>query len=147
MTETLLASLLFVVTLSGAYQIFHHGLGVCNTATQQETAHVELAIVRNHWRAFARASQPTTWRADGSRFTAGADTVRAEGDRLHLTRADRTESLALPPRANCVFTVEKAPGLADCAVLAVTWSSRDAAGRTQRHEARWVACANPAAIR
>ncbi|OGV78235.1 MAG: hypothetical protein A3K19_04770 [Lentisphaerae bacterium RIFOXYB12_FULL_65_16] len=143
MTETLLACALFLVAIGGAYQMFYQVLGSCNAAGRQDAAVQELSIVRNHWRSFVHASQASVWRADGTAFSAGTDSVRADGSTLCLTRAGRTESVALPPNATCAFTVERTPGLADSAVLAVTWNSRHAGG-TQQHEARWVACAGQA---
>ena len=139
--EILLSMALGLALLGAAVQLLNRSWLFCRESVRQVHRTQELGLVRKRWRRFVRACPERGWTAtDGTVFTAGSSSARADEGRIVLDDGKTPREIQLPEDAAARLSIERSDGAADRAVLTMTWAAPAMIGK-RPCRARIVACA------
>lgn len=137
--DALVVVAVFAIIVLGTSSLIVDGLRGIALA-QQRTETNRLVLILSHlWQESLRESTPDTWAVDDKGFHAGPLRFSPEHKMLRVDTGRSAFRVSLPPGMTPSFRIEEPEGLAACAVMDVTWTTRYRARETTNH-VRLVAC-------
>ncbi|MFT5128370.1 MAG: hypothetical protein ACI8W8_001980 [Rhodothermales bacterium] len=109
------------VAVTAMITVCHDAMLFVRRANQGTWASQQTVLFREAWRQWVAETSATDWESDGSRFGAGSQEAKTDGELLVLASPGRTRQLALPKGATVRFAREESLGMQPVAVMEISW--------------------------
>jgi len=138
--EVLVAAVIAAGLVTSASKILFASWDLCRSATRHAHLSQEVSLIRTRWRLFVHGhGGEGTWSATGNELSLGAARVSVERGGLVLADGGDEKRITLPEGMAAALSLEQQAGLADAAVLTLSWE-RTRQRRPDVVHTRIVAC-------
>jgi len=138
--EVLLAATLGMALMASGFRLAHQSWRFCRESLRQTWMNQEVLVLRKAWRGFVHACPATGWEVRDGAFQAGTCRSAVTGRVLALEGEGGKRRLSLPKGMTGAVSIEREDGLADSAVLTLSWTS-SFFDKARNHHVRLAACA------